>query len=210
MDSQEIKICNDMEMRNRMRQIIAILLVTALLCAGCGTSQSNKDVPASQAEDVTQAQNTKQTESGSESSLPEETTEEDTQSVAQEDTGYAANGVDYDLTEMDGDMVYAMVYQLMIDPETYIGKTFRIRGQYSMVYVKSTGNRYHYCIIKDALACCAQGLEFVWDDGSHVYPDEYPKEDQEIEVKGTFETYQEQGDDNLYCRLTDASLQVEE
>ena len=41
------------------------------------------------------------------------------------------------------------------------------------------------------MACCAQGLEFVWGDGSHKYPDEYPAEDTEIEVQGTFETYKE-------------------
>ena len=35
------------------------------------------------------------------------------------------------------------------------------------------------------MACCAQGLEFVWGDGSHKYPDEYPAEDAEIEVQGT-------------------------
>ena len=41
------------------------------------------------------------------------------------------------------------------------------------------------------MACCAQGLEFVWGDGSHKYPDEYPAEDTEIEVQGTFKTYKE-------------------
>lgn len=32
--------------------------------------------------------------------------------------------VDYDLTEMNSDMVYSTVYQLMMDPERYVGKTF--------------------------------------------------------------------------------------
>ena len=43
---------------------------------------------------------------------------------------------------------------------------------------------------------------------SHVYPDEYPKDETEIEVKGTFETYKEPGDDTLYCHLVNSEMQV--
>ena len=52
-------------------------------------------------------------------------------------------------------------------------------------------------------------MEFVWDDGSHAYPDEYPEENADVIVEGTFETYTESGDSNLYCRLKDASMEVE-
>ena len=117
--------------------------------------------------------------------------------------------VDYDLTEMSSDMVYATVYQMMMEPEKYEGKTFRMEGIYYTVYSEQTKKYYHYCIIQDATACCAQGMEFVWDDGSHVYPDEYPEENADVIVEGTFETYTESGDSNLYCRLRDASLEAE-
>lgn len=117
--------------------------------------------------------------------------------------------VDYDLTEMGSDMVYATVYQMMMEPEKYEGKTFRMEGIYYTVYSEDTKQYYHYCIIQDATACCAQGMEFVWDDGSHVYPDEYPEENADVIVEGTFETYTESGDSNLYCRLRDASMEVE-
>lgn len=190
-----------------MRRVTGILMVIVLLCSGCGTVKEEQEaykMVSQSGEDTSKEQDT-QTETAGETNLPEDTGISDTQ---QEKT-YAADGVDYDLTDMDGDMVYAMVYQMMIDPDTYTGKTFRIRGQYSVVYDKHTKQYYHYCIIKDALACCAQGLEFVWGDGSHVYPDEYPKEEQEIEVKGTFETYREPDDENLYCRLADATMQME-
>ena len=116
--------------------------------------------------------------------------------------------IDYDLTEMGSDMVYAMVYQMMIDPEQYVGKTFRIDGIYYAGKDEKTGKCYQYCIIKDAQACCAQGLEFVWGDGSHIYPDEYPAEETEIEVQGTFETYHEENDDTTYCRLIGADMKI--
>lgn len=120
----------------------------------------------------------------------------------------STEGVDYDLTKMNSDMVYAMVYQLMTEPEQYEGKVFRIKGMYYASFFETTNQYYHYCIIQDALACCTQGIEFIWDDGSHVYPEEYPDESDMVEVTGTFETYSENNDGRLYCRLNHASLVV--
>ena len=107
--------------------------------------------------------------------------------------------VDYDLTQMSSDMVYATVYQMMVTPEEYEGKTFRIDGNFYATYYEATKKYYFYCIIQE--------MEFIWDDGSHIYPDEYPEDNAEIVVEGTFETYREDGDENLYCRLSDAILQ---
>ena len=114
--------------------------------------------------------------------------------------------VDYDLTTMNSDMVYASVYQLMVDPETYVGKTFKMQGTYYSKFYEPTNKYYHYVIIEDAAACCAQGLEFVWGDGSHVYPDEYPANESRVEVSGTFETYKEGEDERLYCRIVNATM----
>ena len=60
------------------------------------------------------------------------------------------------------------------------------------------------------MACCAQGLEFVWGDVSHKYPDEYPAEDTEIEVQGTFKTYKEKDYDTTFCRLANVDMRVKE
>lgn len=117
--------------------------------------------------------------------------------------------VDYDLTQMSSDLVYATVYQMMVTPEEYEGKMFRIDGNFYATYYEATKKYYFYCVIQDATACCAQGMEFVWGDGTHIYPEEYPEDNAEIVVEGIFETYREEGDDNLYCRLSDATLQNE-
>ena len=42
-----------------------------------------------------------------------------------------------------------------------------------------------------------------------IYPEEYPEDNAEIVVEGIFEAYREEGDGNLYCRLSDATLQNE-
>lgn len=116
--------------------------------------------------------------------------------------------VAYDLTAMGSEMVYAMVYQFMMNPQDYIGETIKMQGTYYSVWYEPTQKYYHYCIIQDALACCSQGMEFIWEDGSHSYPDEYPENETEVVVTGVFETYQEEGDTSLYCRLKNASMEI--
>ena len=97
---------------------------------------------------------------------------------------------------------------MMAYPKQYEGKIVRMEGIYYPAYYQK-GERYcQYCIIRDASACCAQGMEFIWGDGTHQYPDEYPDENSEIEVEGIFETYKEDGDDSLHVRLKDAKLTV--
>ena len=54
---------------------------------------------------------------------------EDTISGA-EDVRNTDGTVDYDLTQMSSDMVYATVYQMMVAPKEYEGKTFRIDGNF--------------------------------------------------------------------------------
>lgn len=130
------------------------------------------------------------------------------QKTSSENKKNTSTDVDYDLTDMNSDMVYATVYQMMSTPDTYIGKTIRMAGLYYAGYYEPTAQYYHYCIIQDALACCSQGVEFVWEDGSHIYPDEYPEQNSEVMVQGTFETYTEDEGKNLYCRLDNATMEV--
>lgn len=107
--------------------------------------------------------------------------------------------VDIDLTAMSATMVYSEVFQMMYHPEDYIGKTIKMTGMYDAFHDDATGNDYYACIIMDATACCSQGIEFKLANG------EYPGLDtMEVTVKGTFETYEENG--TLYCTLTGAEL----
>lgn len=117
-------------------------------------------------------------------------------------------GIDYDLTSMSSEMVYALIYQMMVSPDDYVGKKIKISGTYYAAQDKAKPQYYHYVIIKDATACCAQGLQFVWEDGAHIYPDDYPDDEEEVEVIGVFETYIEDGDTREYCRLTNSQLKL--
>lgn len=109
-----------------------------------------------------------------------------------------------DLTKLSSTMVYSEVYNMMCTPEDYNGRTVTMRGQFAISEDPDSGKRYYACIIQDALACCTQGLEFVLV-GEHTYPDDYPKEGEEITVTGIFDIYEEDG--FKYCQLINASME---
>ena len=111
--------------------------------------------------------------------------------------------VDLDLSVMSGTVVYAQVYNLLCDPTAWLGKTIRMAGFYSAFQDQSTGTVYHACVIPDATACCAQGIEFVWA-GEHAWPEDYPEDAADITVTGRLEIYEENG--IKYLHIVDADL----
>lgn len=134
--------------------------------------------------------------------------ENTTQKPAAEDAeGTAA--LDIDLTALSGIMVYSEVNSMISFPDNYIGKTVKMQGQFNIYQVTDENGAFipdkmfFACMIADATACCAQGLEFALA-GEPVYPDDYPELGAEITVVGTFEWYEEDG--CRYYRLGNASF----
>lgn len=114
-----------------------------------------------------------------------------------------AEGVDVDLTALSSTMVYSEVYNMMTTPNVYIGKTIRMSGLCNIYHDEETGNYYYTCIIQDATACCAQGIEFVLT-ADYACPGDYPEQGDTVCVTGTFDTYME--GDYMYCTLREAKL----
>ena len=110
---------------------------------------------------------------------------------------------DVDLTALSSTMVYSEVYNMMMTPEDYVGKTIKMTGSFA-TFINEEDGRYIYgCVISDTTACCAQGIEFELTE-DYKYPDDYPKDGDTICVTGTFDTYQE--DQYTYCTLRNARL----
>lgn len=199
--------------------MMMIGIVLAGMLTGCGVSSGNssKVVMENNVDKVLKEQmNYAQSETGEKEveSVEEETDSEEELSETtengemQDSDTVESQDVDFDLTTMSSDMVYATVYQFMVYPNQYEGCTVRMKGNYYATFYELTQKYYHYVIIQDAMACCAQGMEFIWKDGTHKYPEEYPEDNAEVEVTGVFTSYREEGDDNLYCALKDAELKV--
>lgn len=100
-----------------------------------------------------------------------------------------------DLTILSSTMVYAEVFNMLINPESYNGKTVKMKGDFAaykpILPDGSTSDReFLACVIADAAACCQQGLEFNLKENDLR---NNLSEGDEITVEGIFEIYQENG-----------------
>ena len=115
---------------------------------------------------------------------------------------YAAKP-DIDFTKFSSVMIYSGVFDMLRNPDAFIGKTIKIRGQFDCAQDPDTGKMYFSVTVMDASACCSTGFDFVLKD-FYKYPKDYPSVGDTITVSGKFEHYQE-GEDT-YFHLVDAEL----
>lgn len=95
------------------------------------------------------------------------------------------DGVDIDLTRLSATMVFAEVAAMVRTPEDYLGKTVRMEGPLAVYEANpALGIDYFYTVvIQDATACCQQGMEFIWPEGT------LPEAGTGLVVTGTFAEY---------------------
>ncbi|MBQ6780553.1 MAG: hypothetical protein IJP62_04900 [Treponema sp.] len=118
----------------------------------------------------------------------------------------AKKSSDVDLTKMSATMVYAKVFDMLINPDNYEGRKIRMHGTFEVFEYEMDGKpaRSFACIVQDATACCAQGMEFRLK-GSPVYPKDYPAQYSDITVSGTFHQFEEAGMNRIL--LTDCTVE---
>lgn len=117
------------------------------------------------------------------------------------ETEPAGKTVDVDLSQLSSTMAYSEVYNMVTAPESYVGKTVRMTG--TLDIYEDAAQTYFACIISDATACCAQGLEFVPKEG-YNYPEDFPPVGGTLTVEGTFALVKE--GEYLYIQLLNADM----
>ncbi len=129
---------------------------------------------------------------------------DETTAAAEKSDAELALGVDLDvdLTVLSSTMVYSEVYNMIMNPDEYLGKMVKMTGIFGVYEDTTTGNMYFAILIMDATACCTQGIEFILSDAA--YPDDYPEIGETATVIGEFQTYDEYGTE--YVNLIDAYL----
>ena len=70
--------------------------------------------------------------------------------------------IDFDLTKMSATMIYAEVFNMLIEPEKYENKRLKIKGLFT-IYNEGTNDEVYSVIVPDATACCQQGIEFFYN-----------------------------------------------
>ncbi len=89
---------------------------------------------------------------------------------------------DIDLTDMSSTMVLTTAWDLTGSPSRYAGRKLRMKGAYEE-YTDKNGVLHHSVLVKDAMGCCSQGVEFELADGA------YPAKGTEVLVDGVLSTY---------------------
>ena len=155
-----------------MGRVIGALLLTVLLLTGCA-----REEPLSGSQPEPSAQSSSQPGPAAEEPSSQPESQPESQSEASSDTETA----EVDLTGMSSTMVFAEVYNMMVEPESYEGKTVRMQGELVSYPHPFTGEDCHAVIVKDALACCAQGFQFQPAEGVTL-----PADGAEVTVTGVY------------------------
>lgn len=117
----------------------------------------------------------------------------------------SAAEVDVDLTQISETVRFAEIYNMILDPETYEGKTVRLSGEFREFPFMEDGSSYYAVVVQDAGACCIQGLEVVLEEGSTA---SYPENGSMVTVDGVFETYKL--NTAVLCRLRVQGFQIDQ
>ncbi len=191
-----------------------------MLLFGCGVknnaavSSLNKGAFLAETSTVSLTATSQAESSLSETSQAESSLSETSQAASvQDDSSVSAqaSGDVVDLTKLNGTMMYSQVFDMMSNPQKYMGKRVVMRGQFSFYQPMDGDGKpipdriYCSCVIADATACCSQGLEFDLANKPASLED-YPAAGDDIEVSGTFSTYDEGG--FTYCRLINAAMKT--
>ena len=176
-------------MKKTICGLLAVLLFVSV--SGCGVSQGARQVQGNQGKSVEDVLNMIINES---TQTSEDPSGQSSKKSTTDKRLIDAEPVDIDLTKLSSTMVYSEVLNMMTAPENYL----------AFAYAEGDSRYYFACIISDATACCAQGIEFVLKD-ERKFPDEYPSEGAEITVVGIFDTYIE--GEYQYLQLIDATME---
>ena len=113
--------------------------------------------------------------------------------------------VDIDFTVLSSMMVFAEFYNIMLNPDDFVGKIIKMNGLYYASVFDKDDYYSHYITVGEGDACCAQGFEFKWN-GEHKFPDDYPKENTKIELTGAFSKYEKLGRTHYYLAVDNIAI----
>lgn len=181
--------------------MLCFIIIVSL--AGCGGEGAASERGGNQAAGVNDVLAAGKAEADSQNDGQDENAPAPDAGIGTEGSKSGTKDIDIDLTALSSTMVYSEVYNMMSVPENYMGKKVKMGGAFAVYHDEKTDNYYYACIIKDATACCSQGIEFVLA-GDYKYPDDYPQVGEDVCVVGEFDTYKE--GEYTYCTLRNAEL----
>ena len=115
--------------------------------------------------------------------------------------------VDFDLSNMNFTMISSFFFQMLLEPEKYENKVFKIKGKFQSFENEENPSALPYfsVIMNDVTMCCQEGIDFVWE-GNHNWPNDYPAQDQEITIVGKYIVTETDGITYSYILASDILL----
>lgn len=120
--------------------------------------------------------------------------------------------VDLDLTKFSANMIYAEIYNMELSPEDYKGKIIKLTGEYVHFPkdVDQNGNptseeEVYACMIRDAMACCATGIEFIPEKDSSFWTNA-PEDGSEITITGLCDIFLDESGLFTVIQLNNATV----
>ena len=98
--------------------------------------------------------------------------------------------IDLDITKYSSTAALPKVADISKNPDKYLGQRIRMSGFYAPVLLERNETYYHRLVITDQ---CCSNLEIILFElnGDYVYPDDYPKDEENIEITGVFGVHEE-------------------
>ena len=93
-----------------------------------------------------------------------------------------SNKIDIDFTKYNYNMASAMIFEIFMDQEKYLGKRIKIRGKFYAD--EDEHGQFFAVLLYDATACCQTGFSF--EDNNRRYPEDYPAQLEDIEITGIY------------------------
>ena len=94
-----------------------------------------------------------------------------------------------DLTKLSSAIVYAQVYNMLMEADNYNGSHIKMNGTYYENTDINQGPLFKCVIVTDVTGCCSAGFDVIKADESI----KFPKHLSQIEVEGTFIVKEEDG-----------------
>jgi len=164
-----------------MKKYLPISMLLCILCVfSAACSDKNAPLNESNAPQI-EAITPQDTDS---SSIPQAASE----NTKIDENPAEASKVDLDLTSMSNTMIFAEVYKMTNSPDEFLGKTIKVSGRYNTSHSDESGRDYHFILVSDVAGCCQQGIEFIIN-GDYSNTDDYPDDNNKIEVTGVFKSY---------------------
>ena len=90
--------------------------------------------------------------------------------------------VNYDFTKLNYNMTSALLFDMLVNQDKYLGKVMRFKGLFD--YYETENERLYFALLFDATACCQIGVNF--EDKTKKFPEDFPDTMEDVVVTGTY------------------------